>query len=102
MEKSVERMVYNIRNQKVPIHCEVIAEGNNWIVTKRPYFSEGKRERDRYFVECNGRESCYVFMNATEAVLHAIGTIYGDAHIDKDVRHFASYAYAMLEGTPSY
>ena len=102
MEQSVERMVYNMKNQKVAMQCEVIAEGNNWIVTERPHFIEGKREADRYYVECNGRESCYVFENATEAILHTVGTIYGDVHIDKDVRHFASYAYAMLEGMPSY
>ena len=102
MEQSVERMVYNMKNQKVAMQCEVIAEGNNWIVTERPHFIEGKREADRYYVEYNSKQSCNVFNNPIEAILEAVGKVYGDEHKGKNVSHFSYYAYGMLEGIPSY
>jgi len=82
--------------------CEVVAEGQNWIVTKRPNFYEGKQVDDRYYVEYNGKESRTVFNNLTEAVLEAVGRVYGDEHLGKNVSQFHAFAYAMLEGMPSY
>lgn len=82
--------------------CEVVAEGQNWIVTKRPNFDEGKQVDDRYCVEYNGKQSCNIFNNPTEAILEAIGRVYGDEHLGKNVSQFHAFAYAMLEGMPSY
>ena len=47
MEKRfVEREIYSVDRMYVMMPCEVVAEGQNWIVTKRPEFYEGKQEAD--------------------------------------------------------
>jgi hypothetical protein len=103
MEKRfVERAVYGAEGLYVKTPCEVIAEGQNWIVTKRPEFYDGKQEADKYYVEYNGKRACGVFNNAIEAILNAIGRVYGDEHRGKNVSQFHAFAYAMLEGMPSY
>ena len=103
MEKRfVEREIYSVDRMYVMMPCEVVAEGQNWIVTKRPEFYEGKQEADRYYVEYNGKRACSVFNNPIEAILEAIGKIYGDEHLGKNVSQFSYYAYGMLEGIPSY
>ena len=84
------------------IPCEIIAEGQDWMVTKRPEYVDGNHVRDKYYVEHNGKRSCNIFNEPTEAILEAIGRVYGDKHLGKNVSQFHAYAYAMLEGMPSY
>lgn len=103
MEKRfVERSVYSVGDVYVKTPCEVIAEGQNWMITKRTEFYDGKQEADKYYVEYNGKRAWAVFNNPIEAILNAISLVYGDEHKGKNVSQFHAFAYAMLEGMPSY
>ena len=101
MEKRFVDCKVWFKGDYVMMPCEVIAEGQKWIVTKRPFFDEGE-QAVRYFVEYNGKRDCNAFTNPIEAILHAIGRVYGDEHRGKNLSQFHAFAYAMLEGMPSY